>query len=246
MKLEIDVQELLNRGAYFGHRVARTNPRAVSYTYKAQNGIYLIDLFQTKANIEKALSALYESGTKEEGLLIVGTKRLIKAFLKDSVESTGIFYLTEKWVGGFLTNFEEISKNLKVTNQMIEDKEKGHWTGSPKHEISKLDKKLKKYLKVYEGVIKMEKLPRNILIIDIKKEKNALKEAQTIKPVYKNKYATDLCLYGIVDTNGDPTQVDFPMMLNDDSVASLEYVLKSLIDAYLAGTKKAPKAEAQK
>jgi len=246
MKFEIDVQELLNRGAYFGHRIARTNPRAVSYTYKAQNGIYLIDLFQTKADIEKALSALYESGTKEEGLLIVGTKRLIKAFLKTAVEGSSIFYLSEKWVGGFLTNFDKISKNLKVANQMTEDKEKGHWAGSPKHEISKLDKKLRKYLKVYEGVIKMEKLPRNILIIDIKKERNAFKEAQAIKPVYKNRYQNELCLYGIADTNGDPTQVDFPMVLNDDSVATLEYVLKNLIDAYLAGVKKAPKAEVKK
>jgi small subunit ribosomal protein S2 len=246
MKLEIDIQELLNRGAYFGHRVARTNPRAVSYTYKAQNGIYLIDLFKTKADIEKALSALYESGTKEEGLLIVGTKRLIKAFLKELVDNTGIYSLSEKWVGGFLTNFEEISKNLKVTNQMVEDKEKGHWASMPKHESSKLDKKLNKYLKVYEGVLKMEKLPRNILIIDIKKERNALKEAQTIKPVYKIKYATNLCLYGVVDTNGDPTQLDFPMMMNDDSILALEYVLKSLVDAYVGGTKKAKKPELKK
>jgi len=243
MKLEIDIQELLNRGAYFGHRVARTNPRAVSYTYRAQNGIYLIDLFKTKADIERALAALYESGAKEEGLLIVGTKRLIKTFLKELVDNTGINYLSEKWVGGFLTNFEEISKNLKATNQMIDDKEKGHWANMPKHESSKLDKKLKKYRKVYEGVLKMEKLPRNILIIDIKKERNALKEAQTIKPIYKNKYSTDLCLYGIVDTNGDPTQIDFPMMMNDDSILALEYVLKRLVDAYVSGTKKVKKPE---
>jgi len=239
MKFEIDVQELLNKGAYFGHRIARTNPKAIPFTYKAQNGIYLIDLFQTKEMIEKALAALYQAATEGQGLLVVGTKRLVKSYIKATLSNTNVFFLSEKWVAGFLTNFDEIHKNIKEANQMLEEKQRGTWLGNPKHEISKMEKKLRKLLKVYEGVLKMEKIPENILIIDIKKEKNALKEVLSLKDIYKHKYGASLKLYGIVDTNADPTVIDYPMVLNDDSVDSLEYVVKHLLDAYAKGIKKA-------
>ena len=239
MKFVIDVKKLLESGAYFGHKISRTNPKALGLTYKAQNGIYLIDLFKTKANVEKAMHALYNAGAAGQGLLVVGTKRIIKVYIKSLLVDGKVSYLSEKWVGGFLTNFDEILKNLKVTNQMFEEKQKGYWNELPKHEISRKEKKLNKYLKVYEGVLKLEKVPENILIIDIKKEKNALKEALSVKPLFKNRYQTDLTLYGIVDTNADPNDLNYPMMLNDDSAASLEYVVKNLIDSYNDGLKKA-------
>ncbi len=236
MKFTIDVKKLLETGGYFGHKISRTNPKSIPYTYKAQNGIYLIDLFQTKDCIEKAMEKLFEAGKNSEDLLVVGTKRLIKVYLKELLSPNDIYYLSNKWVGGFLTNFDEIYKNLKETNKMMTERERGEWNVFPKHEISKKEKRMNKFLKVYEGVLKMQERPKNILIIDTKKEKNALKEAINTK----------VTIYGIIDTNSDPTQVDYPMVLNDDSALTLEYVLKHLVDSYLAGRKKIKVAEPAK
>lgn len=237
MKFEVDVQKLLETGGYFGHKISRTNPKAISYTYKAQNGIYLIDLFKTKLCLETALNALYKAGQTGEDLLVVATKRLIKAYAKEIVQGDNLYYLTHKWVGGFLTNFDEIYKNIKETNRMQTERERGDWETMPKHESSKLDKKLNKFLKAYEGVLKMERLPKNILIIDIKKEKNALKESLTM----------NLNIFAIADTNADPTVVHYPVVVNDDSALTLEYVLKLMIDAFSSGQKQpAVKKESKK
>lgn len=238
MKLTINVQQLLDKAAYFGHKISRTSPKALAYTYKAQHGIYLIDLFKTKVDIENALQALFKAGQANEELLVVGTKRLIKAYLKELLKDTSIHYLSEKWVGGFLTNFDEMLKNIKETNKMQEAKQKGDWNSLPKHEVSRKDKRLNKSLKVYEGVLKLQQIPQNILIIDVKKEKNALKEALSLKTNYQSKLPKGFKLFGIVDTNADPTMLDYPMMLNDDSAAALEYVVKHLTEAYQAGLKK--------
>ena len=228
MKFNVDVNKLLETGGYFGHKVSRTNPKALPYTYKAQGGIYLIDLFKTKECLEKALESLYKAGQNNEGLLLVATKRLVKNFAKELGLAHQLHFLTNKWVGGFITNFEEMFKNIKETNRMKAEKDRGDWNALPKHESSKLDKKLNKFLKVYEGVLTMDKIPQNILIIDIKKEKNALKEA----------LSQNLKIYAIADTNADPTVVDYPVVINDDSTETLEYVLKLMIEAYVAGQKK--------
>jgi len=227
MKEKVDVQKLLDVGAYFGHKVSRTNPKALPYTYKAQNGIYLIDLFKTKECLEASMKTLADKAKKGEDLLIVGTKRLIKDYLKEALKETNIYYLTNKWVGGFLTNFEEIYKNIKETNKMLEEKQKGQWQSLPKHEAAIMDRKLTKNLRVYEGVLKMQNRPQNILIIDIKKEKNAFKEA----------LKTELTIFSLLDTNANPTNVDYPIMLNDDSAQTLEYVLPLLISSYTSSAK---------
>lgn len=227
MQFTVDINKLMETGAYFGHKVSRTNPKCLPYTYKAQNGIYLIDLFKTKQSLEAALKVLFQTGQSGQDLLLVGTKRLIKTYLKDIAQQNQLFYLTQKWVGGFLTNFDEIYKNIKQANKLKEEKERGDWRDLPKHESSKLDKKLSKLMKIYEGVLKMQEPPKNILIIDIKKEANSLKEARTL----------NLKIFALVDTNADPTKVQYPVVINDDSTQALEYVLKLMVDAYLAGQK---------
>jgi len=227
MKFKVDIQKLLETGGYFGHKVSRTNPKAIPFTYKAQNGIYLIDLFKTKECLEASLDALYKTGQRGEDLLIVATKNLIRDFAKKLACEASLYYLTYKWIGGFLTNFSEIHKNISETNRMLSEKERGDWNGLPKHEISKLTRKLNKFLRVYEGVLKMEKLPKNILIIDLKREQNALKEA----------LSTNIPVFAITDTNADPTVAQYPVVVNDDSSQTLEYVLKLMIDAFSAGKK---------
>jgi small subunit ribosomal protein S2 len=228
----IDVKELLERGAYFGHKVSRTNPKVLPYVYKPQNGIYLIDLFKTKQSIEEAMNEFQQVGKSGETLLVIGTKRVVKNYVEEKCIELGIPYINEKWVGGFFTNFAEIKKNIEKTNKYIEEKNAGKWDIMLKHERSVLERELSKLLRVYKGVLSLTNIPENILIIDTRKEKNAIGE--TIKENqfkdYDNGKKTKI--FAILDTNADPTEVDYPIVMNDDSSAALTYVLEALFDAY--------------
>ncbi len=245
MVAQIDVKELLEKGAYFGHKISRTNPKVLPYIYKPQNGIYLIDLFKTKAAIEAAMNALLQAGKAEETLLVVGTKRIIKEFLAATGKERSIFYVSEKWVGGFFTNFDEIRKNVKKVNQMISDRDSGALNSMIKHERAKLEKTLNKLHHIYEGVLTMETVPDNILIIDVKKEKNALAESIKYKEQRVLEGKKPLAIFGIVDTNSDPTVIDYPIVINDDSSPALEYAVSHLLDAYSEGLKQAEKKKAK-
>lgn len=233
----VDVKVLLEKGAYFGHKIARTNPRSLPYTHKAQNGIYVIDLFKTKAGIEKAMQLLSESGKAGKTVLIVSTKRIIKNFVSEYCSEKNIFFMTEKWVGGFFTNFEEVRKNVKRVNTHFEKQKTGELDNMIKHQRVKLEKEINKINRIYRGVLEMTKIPDVIIVIDIKKEKNALSEARKIQSQQGLEGKSSLQTIGIADTNADPTEVDLPIVINDDSSQALEYVIGLLLGAYLEGKK---------
>jgi len=235
---DVDVKELLEKGAYFGHKISRTNPRALPYTHKAQNGIYIIDLFKTKTSLEAAMKALEEAGTKGEPILLVATKRIIKSFATDYCQKNTLNYMTEKWVGGFFTNFEEVHKNIKRANDHMLKQKTGELDSMIKHQRVKLDKEIDKILKIYRGVLDMTKIPNLVIIVDVKKERNALSESKKIQSQQLLEGKDALRLVGIADTNADPTEVDYPIVVNDDSALALEYVVSYLLDAYLKGRKK--------
>jgi len=246
MKPKVDVKVLLNKGAYFGHKISRTNPKVLPYTYKAQNGIYLIDLFKTKECIETTINSLFLAGQNNETLLLVASKRIIKQRAHDLAQEANIFHMAEKWVGGFLTNFPEISKNIKKANEYFAAKKAGEWDKMLKHERAKLERELFKLDKVYNGVLNKNEIPQNIIIVDTRKEINALKEALTIKEQYEYEAKGSLTIYGIVDTNTNPELVDLPIVMNDDSSLALEYVLGLLIKAYSEGANKQKKIVSKK
>lgn len=233
----VDVKVLLEKGAYFGHKVARTNPRSIPFTYKAQNGIYIIDLFKTKASIESAMKMMEEAGRMGKTVLLVGTKRIIKNFATEQCVSNNVFYMTEKWIGGFFTNFDEVHKNIKRANTHLAQQKTGELDSMIKHQRVKLDKEINKILRVYRGVLEMTKIPDVVIMIDIKKEKNALNEARKIQTQQRLEGKEDVKLVGIADTNADPTEVDFPIVINDDSAQALEYVLSCMMGAYADGRK---------
>ncbi|MFA6421496.1 MAG: 30S ribosomal protein S2 [Patescibacteria group bacterium] len=233
----VDVKELLEKGAYFGHKVARTNPRALPYTHKAQNGIYIIDLFKTKTSIENAMKALETAAASGEQMLVIATKRIIKSFLAEYCQKNNLNYMTEKWVGGFFTNFEEVHKNIKKANEHLLKQKTGELDSMIKHQRVKLEKEINKILKVYRGVLEMAKIPSVIVIVDVKKERNALSEAKKIQLQQLLEGKEGLKIIGVADTNADPNEVDFPIVVNDDSALTLEYVLTHLLNSYLEGRK---------
>lgn len=226
-------EEMVALGLHLGHKSKKIHPKAREYVYKVEKGVCLIDLYQTAKQLDAATEFAYDLGINGKKILFVSTKRHIRNLIGDLCRETNINYLTEKWVGGFLTNFDEISKNIKKLNDFKSQKEDGVWGKLPKHEMIALEKKLARIEKLYTGVANLETLPDALYIVDIKREETAAREARdrNIKTI------------AIVDTNCDPTLVDFPIVANDDSIQSIEYISKKIAGAYDEGRKKAPKPE---
>lgn len=215
-------EQLFLLNAHLGHRKNRLHPKARKYVYKIVNGVAIINLTKTVDELEKAKEYISEAVKQGKLPLVVATKKIISSSVSKLAEENKIPYITNKWLPGLLTNFDTIMKNVKKLIQMEEEMKTGAWDKFIKHEKVKLEKQVYKLRKLYSGIINLVKKPDFLIIVDIKKEKNALKEAQQnlIKTI------------AILDTNSNPDEVDFPIIANDDSFGSLEYLTKELIDSY--------------
>jgi len=217
---EKKVEELFNRGAHLGHRKNRVHPRAKKYIYKIENRQSIIDLNQTVILLENAKKFFRKLKEEKKSILFVATKKTIANIVTQVCQKNNFFYLTTKWPTGFLTNFETFLKNnIKKMQKMREEKEKGEWDKFVKHERVKLEKKLKKIEKIYAGVAQMEKLPDALVIVDAKREKNAVLEAKKLK----------IPIIAIVDTNVNPDLIDYPIPANDDSPEAVDYIINKLV-----------------
>lgn len=234
----LDPKKLLEIGAHFGHKVSRTNPKAKKYIYSAQSGISIIDLFKTVELATKASEALTKAGEDGKNLLVIGTKKVAKNLVTKLCTEHDIHFLSEKWSGGFFTNFEEIHKNIQKANDWMTEKKTGGWDSMLKHERVHLEKELNKILKVYKGVLSMDKIPDAVLIIDVKKEKNALNETRKTQERQRLQGKEQLLSCAILDTNVNPDLVQFPVMINDDTEQTIEYMFTYLLNAYVKGKKK--------
>lgn len=232
---EITLEQLLEAGCHFGHQVTRSNPKARDFIFEARDGIHIIDLAKTKEGLEEAAQYLKQLGQNPSStLLIVGTKRQSHEILLKEVERTkaqikgdsGIFYVTNKWIGGLLTNFQEVSKNFKklidLTHNLATPSAQEGYT---KKEIGGWAKDREKLEGFYGGVYQMTKRPDALLIIDSRLEDLAVKEALRM----------NVPSVAMVDTNADPALVDYPIPANDDAVGSLELIIGYLMDAWAEG-----------
>jgi len=220
-------EELLNNGLHFGHRSPKVHPRSKKYIYKIENGVSIIDLFQTAELLDEAIKTAFELGKENKNLLVVATKKQAKSIVKESCSANNVNFLTFKWIAGFLTNFPEIHKNVKKLKQLKADKEMGEWNKFPKHERVLLDKELAKLTRIYEGVENMDKVPDAMFIIDIKKENNACIEAEKM----------NIKTIAITDTNTNPEIVSLPIPANDDAITSIKYITEKIIESYIEGKK---------
>lgn len=223
-----DPEELIKFGLHLGHRAKKINPKARKYIYKIEKGACIIDLFQTAESIDAAREFVYSLGQKNLNLLFVSTKRVASNLVSDICRNASVNFLTAKWPAGFLTNFEQISKNIKKLSDLKKEKEEGLWNKHTKHEQSILEKKLAKLSKIYSGVENIEKIPEALFIVDTKNESTALAEAKR----------SNIKTIAIVDTNSDPSLVDFPIPANDDLAESISCITQKIIDSYIEGKQK--------
>jgi small subunit ribosomal protein S2 len=224
---EVTLQQLLEAGCHFGHKSERWHPHASEFIYTEKDGIHIIDLAKTKAGLEAAIKYITETVAAGGDILFVATKRQAKGVVHDAVREVGAPFFTERWIGGFLTNWEEIKKNTTKANKMAADQLSGEWKKFPKHEQVKLAQYLKKLNLFYEGVLTIKRSPQALFIVDVKKEIAAVREAKRV----------GIPIIGIVDTNSDPKGIDFVIPANDDAVGSVKLIIDTITQAYAAAVK---------
>lgn len=222
---QISLKTLIESGAHFGHQAKRWNPKTKQYLYGVKEGVHIFDLTKTKEKLEEVLDVLKKASKEGKTLLFVGTKKQVKEKLREVAKETGAFYVNERWLGGTLTNFEQMKGSLRKLNNLKKGLASGEFNDRTKKERLLIDRDVQRLGRFFGGIVGMEKLPDLMIVVDIKAEKTALSEAQM----------KGIETIGIVDSNSDPTKVDYPIPMNDDASRALEYVLDLMKGAILEG-----------
>ena len=233
---EVTLQELLEAGCHFGHKSERWHPKASKFIYVEKDGIHIIDLAKTKAGLEEAAQFVHDLVASGSEILFVGTKRQAKGIVKTEGIRAEAPYITERWIGGFLTNWDGIHKNIQKIIRMQEEEATGKWKKFPKHEQMKMARYLRRLNVFYGGVLKLDVPPQALFIIDVKKEIAAVREAVRI----------GVPVVAIVDTNSDPTGIEHVIPANDDAVGSVTLITQTIANAYMEGKSSFAKATADK
>ena len=230
---QITLEELLTAGCHFGHQINRSNPKANSFIFESRANVHIIDLEQTHKGLLEAAEFVKNVASEGKSMIVVGTKRQAKEVVENQVARARvvtpdtIHYVTSRWVGGILTNFQEVSKNFKKLDDLevlVGTEKSKEYT---KREIALFEREIAKLKNFYEGIRSMKSAPDALFIIDTHFEKTAVNEAIRVK----------IPTAGIVDTNGDPSSVTFAIPANDDAVGSIELLTSYIIDAWIEGEK---------
>lgn len=233
----ISLRELLEAGCHFGHHVEKWNPKARDFIYGEKNGVHIINLEKTKEGLEKAGEYLRKIAAAGGNVVFVATKKQVKASIKELAEKYGLMFFADRWPGGFLTNFDIVSKNFVKMNELEElIKTAGESKSRTKKEILLATRQLVKLNGLYGTVRTLKKLPEVVVIVDVKKEQKVVAEA----------IARGVKIVGLVDTNADPTPIDVVVPTNDDALGSLKLILDYLGSAVAEGRNVALKADATK
>ncbi len=232
---DISLKDLLEAGCHFGHKKERWHPKAASYIYQVREGLHIIDLVQTRDGLKKTAEYFRDLAREGKTILMVATKKQAKGVVTEAAKRAGLPYLTNRWIGGFITNWDQVKNNIARINRMRKEKADGSWNKFPKHEIVKLEKELRKSEMVYSGVADLVTLPDALFLVDLKREVASLREALQY----------GIPIVAIVDTNVDPTDVDYPIPANDDAVGSIKIIIDYIADAYAEGKALAQKGAAK-
>ncbi len=225
---EFTLKDLLEAGVHFGHQTKRWNPKMKPFIFAEKNGIHIIDLQKTHDLTGKALVAVRKASEQGKDILFVGTKPQAKNAIRDEALRSGMPYVTERWLGGTLTNFNTVRKSLDKLVHLEEIETDGRIEQFSKKEALKMAKEKEKLLKSLGGVRSMSSLPALVFIVDTKKEINAVHEARRLK----------IPIVGLIDTNADPGEVDFPIPSNDDAMRAINLFCRLVADACLEGKAK--------
>lgn len=222
---DVDLKELLEAGCHFGHQARRWNPKMAGYIYTERDGVHIFDLVQTKTGMETAGEFLKKI-VKEGGLvLFVGTKRQAQEVVKNEAIRIGMPFMTSRWVGGLLTNWAQMEKRLRKLTDLRSQRDRGELKKYTKREQLLIDREIEKLEKFFGGVASLTGKPAAVFVVDSHREEVAVKEAIRM----------NIPVVALVDTNGDPSGIDYVIPVNDDAVKSIELVVKYIAEAINEG-----------
>ena len=221
----VAMKQLLEAGVHFGHQTRRWDPRMAEYIFQARNGIHIIDLQKTSKKLDEAYAFIKEQAEEGKTILFVGTKKQAQECVKEAAEKSGMFYVSERWLGGTLTNFKTIRKRRERLKELERMQEDGTFDVLPKKEVILLKKEMEKLEKNLGGIKDMVVIPDVLFVVDPKKEHIAIKEARKL----------GLPIVGLVDTNCDPNDVDYVIPGNDDAIRAVKLITDVLANAVIEG-----------
>lgn len=224
----VSLEQLLAAGVHFGHLTRRWNPKMKPYIFMAKNGIHIIDLKKTQKALDKALDAVRQVVSEGYEVLFVGTKPQAKDIVAAEAQRCGMFYVTHRWLGGMLTNFATIKKSIKHYKNLEKMSTDGTYEKISKKERLMIDREKEKLHRVLSGILEMKRLPGLVFVVDINKEHIAVREAKKM----------NIPVVAMVDTNVDPTVVDYPIPANDDAAKSISLITSKIADAVIEARQK--------
>jgi small subunit ribosomal protein S2 len=232
MATEVDVKKLLEAGAHFGHKTERWHPKMAPYIHSKRNGMHIIDLNKTAANLEDALAFISKTASEGKQILLVGTKRQAQPLVKQVAEETNMPYVTERWLGGMLTNWNTIGERVKHLQDLENRMANGELANKySKLEVQRFQEEIDHLNVLYGGIKELNKRPGALFLVDIINDSNAVKEAKKI----------NVKTVALVDTNGDPSLIDYPIPSNDDAIKTISLMLDYVKDAIESGKAQAKK-----
>ena len=221
----VSLAQLLESGVHFGHQTRRWNPKMSPYIYTARNGVHLIDLVQTAQLMEEAYNYLRLASEQGKRVLFVGTKRQAAGIIAQEALRCGAFYVNQRWLGGMMTNWMTIKTRVERLKELERRQDTGALDLLPKKEAAMLRRELEKLQKYLGGIRGMRKVPDIVVIVDQRREYNAVRECQKL----------NVPIVSLLDTNCDPDTVDIPIPANDDAIRSIKLIVGRLADAIYEG-----------
>jgi len=219
----ISMKQLLEAGVHFGHQTRRWNPKMAQYIFTERNGIYIIDLQKTVKKAEEAYKAMKEVAETGKPILFVGTKKQAQEAIKEEAERCGMFYVNERWLGGMLTNHKTIQTRINKLRELERMENEGVFEVLPKKEVIKLRAEKEKLEKYLNGMKDMPELPGAMFVVDPRKENIAIQEAHRL----------GIPVFGIVDTNCDPEELDYAIPGNDDAIRAVKLITGAMANAII-------------
>ena len=219
----ISMKQLLEAGVHFGHQTRRWNPKMAQYIFTERNGIYIIDLQKTVKKAEEAYKAMKEIAETGKPVLFVGTKKQAQEAIKEEAERCGMFYVNERWLGGMLTNHKTIQTRINKLRELERMENEGVLEVLPKKEVIKLRAEKEKLEKYLNGMKDMPELPGAMFVVDPRKENIAIQEAHRL----------GIPVFGIVDTNCDPEELDYAIPGNDDAIRAVKLITGAMANAII-------------
>jgi small subunit ribosomal protein S2 len=216
--ISIGLKELLEAGVHFGHQTRRWNPKMKPFIFDARNGIHIIDLSKSLAQLEAACDFLVSTVSKGRKVLFVGTKKQAQQAVKETARDAGQFFVTERWLGGTLTNFQTVKQSIKRLKEIEKMEADGSINNYVKQEQSVIRREASRLHKYFDGIRAMDQMPGAMFVVDVKREHNAVAEARKL----------GIPVVAIVDTNCDPDLVDYPIAGNDDAIRSVRMILATV------------------